>query len=52
MAGTGMGSGGADNRERWENARITRGQLRIQIARWRESLRQRYRRLAKKQPWQ
>ena len=52
MTGMGLGSGGSDNRGRRENAQVTRAQLRIQIARWRESLRQRYRRLAKKQPWQ
>ena len=50
MTGMGLGGAGGDNRERPENAQITRAQLRMQIARWREGLRQRYRRLTKQQP--
>ncbi len=55
MAGLGRGgAGGADreNRERSEDAQITRAQLRVTWAEKRESLRQRYRRLTKKQPGQ
>ena len=52
MTGMGLGGAGGDSPERQGSARITRVQLRIQIARWREILRQRYRRLTKKQPWQ
>lgn len=52
MAGLGLGSGGGGNRKNRENAQITRDQLRIAWAQRRESLRQWYRRLTKKQPWQ
>jgi hypothetical protein len=48
----GLGNNSQKNRDRFANAAITRAQLRTHIAKLRESLRQRYRRRTRRQPWQ
>jgi len=48
----GLGNGQQRDGDRWTNAAVTRAQLRTRMDRWRESLRQRYRKFTKRQPWQ